>query len=138
MQIIILMIGIGKVELDFIKKQLKLVIIGLLILFIGVDILKLVNGNCNTSRKDSDGAYMDFLRGTILEKNEKEDTLMVQLHNSSSNAEYFVQDKVMLDCSQYWISIRDLSLGDDIEFYFFKTSIEGNSVKVQYIEQIID
>ncbi len=100
MKIIILMIGIGKVELDFIKKQL--------------------------------------LRGTILEKNEKEDTLMVQLHNSSSNAEYFVQDKVMLDCSQYWISIRDLSLGDDIEFYFFKTSIEGNSVKVQYIEQIID
>ena len=125
-------------ELDFIKKQLKLVIIGLLILFIGVDILKLVNGNCNTSRKDSDGAYMDFLRGTILEKIKKEDTLMVQLHNSSSNAEYFVQDKVMLDCSQYWISIRDLSLGDDIEFYFFKTSIEGNSVKVQYIEQIID
>lgn len=80
----------------------------------------------------------NFLSAVILEIPDNSKALIVQLESSSLNSKYFEEETLILDCSHEWLSIQDLQVGDVIRFYFFKTQINGNNVKVQDIVKIVN
>lgn len=106
------------------KRYLLILLLIIIAVIVGIKV--------NLSRKNDqdmgllssggDGSHWFHLNGTIEEKTS--DTLWVKMDDTNDDNSFFFEGtEVGLDCSEC----------DDIIFYFFKSNIDGQTVKIEKI-----
>lgn len=116
------------------KRYLLILLLIIIAVIVGIKV--------NLSRKDDqdmgslssggDGSHWFHLNGTIEEKTS--DTLWVKLDDTNDDNSFFFEGtEVGLDCSECKNDFAHVSEGDDIIFYFFKSNIDGQTVKIEKI-----
>ena len=116
------------------KKRWVLILLTIIILIISIMFVIKANFSSEDDQdmkylsSGGEGAYWFHLSGTVEEKSL--DTLLVKLDESD---DFFEDMEVSLDCSQCKTDFAKVSEGDSITFYFFKSNINGQTVKIEKI-----
>ncbi|WP_455720000.1 hypothetical protein [Agathobacter sp.] len=116
------------------KRYLLILLLIIIAVIVGikVNLSRKNNQDMGSLTSGGEGSYWFHLNETIEEKTSN--ALLVKLNDTNDDNSFFFADtEVGLDCSECKNDFAHVSEGDNITFYFFKSNIDGQTVKIEKI-----